>query len=405
MKLYTKRHILIAIICTLLLGGLLYSAFLIGEKTTPSTYKTENIIIDQQKHPVLVDSPSINAHIDTTTAYTQDEQQNIYVYDTYSEAVVNISTKVVGYNWFLEAISQDGGTGSGSIIDKDGYIVTNRHVVNGAYKIYVSLADGTQYEARLIGQDEQTDLAVLKFNPPKDLNITSIPFSNSSTLKVGQKVIAIGNPFGFDRTMTTGIISSLQRPIKNSDNIIIQNMIQTDTSINPGNSGGPLLNTQGQMVGINTMIYSTSGSSAGVGFAVPTNTAKRVVSDIIKHGKVQRGFIDEAASLVQLNSSIAEYAHIPQSTGLLISELYKNGTGEKAGLKAGTKAVRYGSVRSNTVFYIGGDVITAVNNKKVDTLAMFNSLLEDKKPGDTIVLSILRGRKTLDIDIVLTSEK
>jgi S1-C subfamily serine protease len=400
MKVYTKRQILRAIYCTVLCCCALFSAFLIGKHTATNKQVAANT---QNTTKDTMNTAPLN--VDTATSYTQDELQNINVYDACSAAVVNISTEVIGYNWFLEAIPQDGSTGSGSIIDKRGYVVTNRHVIQGAYKIYISLADGTQYEGKIIGQDEQTDIAVLKFDPPAGMDLETIAFADSNTLKVGQKVIAIGNPFGFDRTMTTGIVSSLQRPIKNSDNVIIQNMIQTDTSINPGNSGGPLLNTSGRMIGINTMIYSTSGSSAGVGFAIPTDTAKRIVSDLIKMGKVQRGVIDEKVSLIQLNSSIAEYANIPQNTGLLISELSNNGTGEKAGLKAGTKAVRYGSVRSNTIFYVGGDVITAINGKEIDTLAMFNSMMEDKHPKDHITLTVLRNKATLNIDIVLTQEK
>ncbi|OJF77068.1 MAG: peptidase S1 [Treponema sp. CETP13] len=420
MKVYTRRHLIISILITILFCTVFFVAFSLGKQssannkkiveTDRSTVTNETNIANQSlddNSVILTNSTGStkSLNIDVTNQYTQDELQNINVYDTRSAAVVNISTEVIGYNWFLEAIPQDGSTGSGSIIDSRGYVVTNRHVIDGAYKIYISLADGTQYEAEIIGEDTQTDLAVLKFEPPAGMELTTIPFADSSNLRVGQKVIAIGNPFGFDRTMTTGIVSSLQRPLKNSDDVIIQNMIQTDTSINPGNSGGPLLDTSGRMIGINTMIYSTSGSSAGVGFAIPTNTAKRVVSAIIKNGKVNRGVIDEEASLIQVNSSIAKYANIPQDTGLLVSKLANNGTAEKAGLKAGNKAVRYGSARSNIIFYIGGDVIIGLDGKNITSLALFNSLMEDKLPGDTITLTILRGKKTLDIKLTLTSKK
>ena len=180
-------------------------------------------------------------------------------------------------------------------------------------------------------------------------------------------------------------------------------MIQTDTAINPGNSGGPLLDTQGRMIGINTMIYSTSGSSAGIGFAVPINTASRVVSELIQYGTVKRGTID--ASFVQLNSSIANYAKISVSSGLMVSQVVKNGNADKAGLRGGTEAVRYGSNRSSQVIYIGGDVITAIDGISVASLADYYSALESKKPGDTVVVTVLRGKQTSNIKIKLTDSK
>lgn len=328
--------------------------------------------------------------------YTQDEIQNITVYEKCSDAVVNISTQVIQYNWFFEAYPTDGGTGSGSIIDKRGYVVTNRHVIKDAYKIYISLSDGTQYEGKLVGQDSQTDIAVVKFDPPENMELTTIPFADSSKLRIGQKVIAIGNPFGFDRTMTTGIISSLGRPIQ-SNNTILQDMIQTDTAINPGNSGGPLLDTQGRMIGINTMIYSTSGSSAGVGFAMPVNTAKRIVSDLMRYGKVKRGSLNITA--VPVTSSLARYANLSTSTGILISEVTRGSNAEKAGLQGGSEAVRYS--RSSATFYIGGDIITAINGISVSNVADYNSALEKTKPGDEATVTIIRGKKTIDVVVIL----
>lgn len=331
--------------------------------------------------------------------YTQDELQNISVYEKANEAVVNITTETLGINWFLEPVPQEGGTGSGSIIDERGYIVTNRHVISDAVRINVSLSDGTQYEAQVVGVDSENDIAVIKFDPPAGTKLKTIPFGDSTTLKVGQKVLAIGNPFGLDRTLTTGIVSALGRPIKTESNTIIKDMIQTDTAINPGNSGGPLLDTRGRMIGINTMIYSTSGSSAGIGFAIPVNTAKRVVSELIRYGQVRRGSID--ADLVQLNSSISRYADLPVDKGLLVSRVGAGSNAEKAGLKGGATAVRYGSRRNSTVFYLGGDIITAIDGQKIDSLADYYSALEAKKPGETVTLEVLRGNKTLKMDIVL----
>ena len=331
--------------------------------------------------------------------YTQDELQNISVYEQANEAVVNITTEMLGVNWFLEPVPQEGGTGSGSIIDERGYVLTNRHVISDAVRITVSLHDGSQYEAKVVGVDKENDIAVIKFEPERGARLRTIPFGDSSALKVGQKVLAIGNPFGLDRTLTTGIVSALGRPVKSQSNTIIKDMIQTDTAINPGNSGGPLLDTRGRMIGINTMIYSTSGSSAGIGFAIPVNTARRVVAELIQYGEVRRGGID--AELVQLNASIARYAGLAVSKGILVSRVEKGSNAEKAGLRGGATAVRYGSRRNSTVIYIGGDIITSIDGQKIDSLADYYSALEDKKPGESVAIEVLRGRETLRMSVTL----
>ena len=331
------------------------------------------------------------------SSYTQEEQQNINVYSLCNEAVVNINTQIVSLDWFLEPYVQDGGSGSGSIIDKRGYILTNVHVIQNASKIYVSLFDGTQYEAEVVGKDLDSDLAVIKFTPPEGIELKTIAFGDSSALKVGQRLIAIGNPFGLERTMTTGIVSGLGRPIQNSNNRIIRNMIQTDAAINPGNSGGPLLDTNGRMVGINTMIKSSSGSSSGVGFAVPSETAVRVVSDLIKYGKVNRGKID--ATFVQNSQRIARYAGLDIATGVLVSQVTAGGKAEAAGMKGGTEAAYYGSRRD--IIYIGGDVIIQIDNIAVSTLADYYSALESKKPGDKVTVIVRRNKKNVTLTVTL----
>lgn len=333
--------------------------------------------------------------------YTQDEIQNITVYQKCAPVVVNINTQVAGVNWFLEPVVQDGGSGSGSIIDKRGYVLTNGHVVKGASKIYVSLSDGTQYEAKIIGQDRDSDLTVIKFDPPEGLVLQTIPFGDSSKLNVGQKVIAIGNPYGFNRTMTTGIVSALGRPVKNPNTQrIIRNMIQTDTAINPGNSGGPLLDTSGKMIGVNTMIYSSSGSSAGIGFSVPAETAIRVASDLLKYGKVRRGQLD--VTLVQLNNTIANYANLDISSGLLVSRTQKGGNAEKAGIIQGTQAVRYGY--NQNIIYLGGDIITNIDGISISSYTDYYSALESKKPGDTISVTVHRNGKDRTVTVTLSEE-
>ena len=331
------------------------------------------------------------------TSYTQEEIQNINVYSLCNEAVVNINTQVTAYDWFLQPYVQEGGSGSGSIIDKRGYILTNVHVIADATKIYVSLFDGTQYEAEVVGTDLDSDLAVIKFTPPAGMELKTIAFGDSSSLKVGQRVIAIGNPFGLERTMTTGIVSGLGRPIQNSNNRIIRDMVQTDAAINPGNSGGPLLDTSGKMIGINTMIQSSSGSSAGVGFAVPSTTAIRVVADLIKYGKVHRGTLD--ATVIQMSRRIAQYAGLDIATGVVVSEVKRGGNAARAGLKGGTEAAYYGSRRD--IIYIGGDVITQIDNIAVTSLADYYSALESKRAGDVVTVIVRRNRKDVTLKIKL----
>jgi S1-C subfamily serine protease len=328
---------------------------------------------------------------------TDDEAINVRVYETRNEGVVNITTETLAYNWFLEPVPREGGTGSGSIIDTRGYVLTNNHVVSKAYKVFVSLADQSQVEGTVVGVDAENDLAVVKFDPG-DRKLTTIPMGTSSELKVGQRVLAIGNPFAFDRTLTTGIVSGLGRPIKTGSGLVIRDMIQTDASINPGNSGGPLLNAQGEMIGINTMIYSPSGGSVGIGFAVPVDTARRVVPELIRYGKVMRGWIEIIP--VQLFPSLVSYAKFPVNQGLLVSRLISGGNAEKAGLRGGSRseAVRYG----NSIIYLGGDIIVEVDGLKTENLSDLYTALEDNHPGDTVQVKAYRGKNLMSFSVVLS---
>ena len=409
MKLYSKTQLLCAAIGAAVFAAALavfidrnFSSFasLAVSRTQEENLSSEKIDFNnrtEEETPSIFEDTGVLPvrPIADASRFTESEQQNIGVYDKCAESVVNISTKIAGINWFLEPTVEDGGTGSGSIIDKRGYIVTNVHVIQNASEIYVSLSDGTQYEAEIVGQDSESDLAVIKFTPPAGTVLKTISFGDSSKLKVGQKVIAIGNPFGLDRTMTTGIVSGLARPVRNSNNRIIRNMIQTDAAINPGNSGGPLLDTAGRMVGINTMIVSPSGSSAGVGFAIPAETAVRVVSDLIRYGRVNRGVVQ--MSIVQLNRTIVQYAGLDVSAGVLVSEVTKNGNADKAGIRGGTQRANYG----RSIIFLGGDIVTKIDDIAVASLADYFSALEDKRPGDTVSMTIRRKGRDLTVKVTL----
>ncbi|MFW5685951.1 MAG: S1C family serine protease, partial [Spirochaetota bacterium] len=284
----------------------------------------------------------------------------------------------------------------GFVISADGYVVTNNHVIEGAAEVNITLADGTTLNGEIVGVDPENDLAVLKFDPD-GRDLSTIPLGTSDDLRVGQTVLAIGNPFAIGRTLTTGVISGLGRSIRGSDSYIINGLIQTDASINPGNSGGPLLDSRGQMIGINTMIYTQSGGSIGIGFAVPVDTARRVVPDLIEFGTVRRGWIE--VSPVQLFPQLVRYARLPVDEGLLVSQVQPDGNAAAAGLRGGDP--RQAIQSRGTTIYLGGDVIVEVDGTRVATLAHLFEALEDTRPGDTVSIVYIRNGRERETEITL----
>lgn len=401
MKLYSQKTLFLSVAATAFLVCMAtikftsrnnnnFSEDTVTEESDSSSQTSEDLILETNTPVLKID--------DSSARFTLDEQQNISVYEKCNEAVVNITTQIMGYNWFYEPVYTSSGSGSGSIIDKRGYVVTNVHVIENASVITISLSDGSSYEGKIVGQDKESDIAVLKFEVPQNVVLKTISFGDATNLKVGQKVIAIGNPFGLERTMTTGIISGLGRPIQESQNVIIRNMIQTDAAINPGNSGGPLLDSQGRMIGINTIIYSKSGSSSGVGFAIPVSTARRVVSDLLKFGKVNRGVMK--LDLIQNTARIANYAGYNISTGMIVSRVRNGSRADQAGIQGGTQAVKYGTFNPQTI-YLGGDIIVAIDNIEITKLADYYSALESKVPGDSVNVTVIRKGKKQTLRVVL----
>jgi len=393
MKLYSRRQVIIYIL--LAVAAVVVTGYAAGFIKIPGRGSDVNEVSYNtvtKKAPVDYRAESTSYKSGT---HSSEEENNIKIYEQLNRGVVNITSISVEYNWFLEPVPKSG-TGSGSIIDEEGHVLTNYHVVKDADNLSVTLGDGSEYKGSVVGVDPENDLAVIKFNPKGKL-LTVVPFGSSNKLKVGQKVLAIGNPFALERTLTTGIVSGLGRPVRNESGLIIQQMIQTDASINPGNSGGPLLNSSGEMIGINTMIFSPSGGSVGIGFAVPVDTAKRVVPDLIRYGYVRRGWINIVP--VQLFPALVKYAHLSVHSGILVSEVSPGSNAEKAGLKGGSHR---NAVRSGTkIIYLGGDIITEIDRTPITSLADMFTALEDNKPGEVIEVKIIRGhlRKTLYVKL------
>jgi len=397
-KLYTRWQVMLftlaGIVLTLLVtwgtGVLQVPARGEGDASPTAEVVTGGIL-----EPPSESAPLTGQSVQFSGSISDDEANNIQIYEKLNEAVVNVTSVSFEYNWFLEPIPKEG-TGSGSIIDQKGYVLTNYHVIKSANELSVTLADGSNYRGDIVGVDPENDLAVIKFDP-QGRRLATISFGSSANLRVGQKVLAIGNPFALDRTLTTGIVSGLGRPVRTDSGLVIKEMIQTDASINPGNSGGPLLNSKGEMIGINTMIYSPSGGSVGIGFAVPVDTARRVIPDLLRYGKVQRGWIDIVP--VQLFPALVRYADLNVSEGILVSEVEPGSNAEAAGLKAGQQAVRYG----RSIINLGGDIIVDVDGTPVATLMDLLGALEDNKPGETVEVKVIRGRREQTLYVKLST--
>ena len=317
-----------------------------------------------------------------------DEQNSIEVYRAISPGVAFITSTSYTQDFF-GGVEEGKGTGSGSVIDQQGHILTNNHVVEGAQKLTVSLGGNKVYPATVVGRDPDTDLAVIKIDPPSGLTV--VPIGDSDILSVGQKVLAIGNPFGLDRTLTTGIISGLQRPIRARNNRMIEGAIQTDASINPGNSGGPLLDKYGKMIGINSQILAPAGGSVGVGFAIPVSIAKRVIPQLIQFGEVRRPKLGASPySVKQLNEN---GLRLPVESGLLIGNVQPGGAADRAGLR--------GVSRDYSGDVVLGDIIIAIDGDKMEDTDDLYRLLDKHQIGDTVQVEVLRDSKKLTIPVRL----
>ena len=319
-----------------------------------------------------------------------EEQNNITVYKRNIPAVVNITSRAMAFDFFYGLVPQEG-QGSGFVIDKEGHILTNYHVIAEARQVEVTLHNRRKYKAQVIGTDRSHDLAVIKISAP---DLTPATLGDSKSLIVGQKVYAIGNPFGLAGTLTQGIVSSI-RSVSEPDGTKIDEAIQTDAAINPGNSGGPLLNYHGEVIGINSIIASSVGQSAGIGFAIPINTAKAVLNDLVTIGRVRRPALGIRS--LPIGPELAQQIGLPADYGVLIVQVVPGGAAERAGLKGGNERAYLG----NTPIMLGGDLIVAINGQPIEDQRDLSDMMNQHRAGDTVTVTIYRGKTKMDVKVTL----
>ncbi|CAK9084741.1 Protease Do-like 1 [Durusdinium trenchii] len=357
-----------------------------------SNEPAESLVLQK---PQLEAAPVSRLQLDPAPAHestqTHEERVNIAVYEAVNRSVVNIQTETVqGIEFFDMAVPSEG-AGSGSILDHQGHILTNFHVIDGARRVEVTLFDSRSYDAEIVGIDPTSDMAVLRIDAPKE-SLEPVTLGDSASLKVGQRVFAIGNPFGLERTFTTGVISSLNREISSRNQRRIKSIIQTDAAINPGNSGGPLLDSGGRLIGMTTAIASKTGQNTGVGFAIPSATISRIVPQLIEDGHV-----------VRPDAGIARVYQTER--GLLVARLIPGGAAERAGLQGPrVERVRRGPFVYEQVDRSAADLIVAVDGKPIRTADEFLTAIESRKPGETVQITVVRSGAEQVVELELTAD-
>jgi S1-C subfamily serine protease len=321
-----------------------------------------------------------------------DELNSVDIYKMASPSVAYITSTVYRQTWFYGPQAQKD-LGSGFIINPEGQILTNFHVISGSQQVEVTLPDQSKYKATVLVRDRANDLALIKIEPRRKL--TYLNLGDSDRLQVGQKVLAIGNPFGLQGTLTTGVVSSLGRDIEAENNRRMEGMVQTDASINSGNSGGPLLDSQGNVIGINTAIYGPGGGSVGIGFALPINRAKSMLEDYRAGRNFKQARL--GVSTVFVAGDVAQALELPAGGGLLIQEVATGSAAESSGIKGARRLVLIG----NQEVGIGGDLITAIDGNKITEVDAITRALVKKHPGDILNLTVFRGGRTVDIKVKL----
>ena len=312
------------------------------------------------------------------------------VYTKYGPSVVNITTVQLAYDFFFNVVPQEG-IGSGVIIDKDGYIITNNHVISGAQKIKVILSNSTEVDGKVVGTDPGTDIALIKIEPPKGQKLPVALLGDSDSIQVGEWVVAIGNPLGLDQTVTVGVVSAMNRSMLSEAGIAINGLIQTDAAINPGNSGGPLINARGEVIGINRAIISQSGGSEGIGLAIPINTAKSVLSQLMEKGRVERPWL--GVEVREIYPRLAKRFGLPADTGLVITAVYKDSPAQAAGLRQPAR-----SPDGSWTYYI----IVEADGKTITKSSQLLEIVRSLPLGSTINLRYYRGKDLVEKEIPLS---
>jgi S1-C subfamily serine protease len=375
-----------------LLRPIAIAVLLVGAFFYFTTYRTGNFRLVNSPAPekVEITEAAGNPPLDN------EEQNNISVYRKNIGSVVNVTSKVMALDFFYGLVPQEG-QGSGFIIDHDGHVLTNYHVigdaVSGRGQIEVTLHNRKKYRASVVGVDRSHDLAIVQIKAP---DVTPMTLGDSKNLQVGQKVYAIGNPFGLSGTLTSGIVSSI-RSVQEPNGVTIDEAIQTDAAINPGNSGGPLLNSHGEVIGINTMIAGNPGvdQSAGIGFAIPINTAKAVLNDLLTLGRVRRPALGVVT--IPISPDLADEMGLPADYGLLIVRVLPGGAAERVGLKGGTERAYLG----NVPITLGGDLIVAIDDQPVQDQQALAQVMNSHRAGDTVKITFYRGKRKMDVQVTL----
>jgi len=328
------------------------------------------------------------------------ERRVIDVYEKVAPSVVNITTRAYRRGFFFEPTPQEG-AGSGFVLDTEGHILTNYHVVQGAERVEVNFDDGVVREARIMGVDQRNDVALLQVDVPAEL-LHPVEFGASTNLQVGQRAIAIGNPFGqFSRTLTTGVISSLDRQLESPDGRTITGIIQTDAAINKGNSGGPLLDSQGKVIGITTAIFSPTGASAGIGFAVPVDTLSRLLPDLLTLGRYRHPWLGVRYAYT-LTPGLVDALDLPEERGLLLVQFLENSPLARAGVLAAQQELVIG----NQIIYTGGDILIAIDGQEITGMESLQTLLENEyQVGDRVTVKLRRGREVIEVVVELVEER
>lgn len=392
-----SRRVLLVL---LLLSGFYYITTHIASSGAfaPMIHRALNIPDPNATHTASTTGPGGTFDLTEAAAapsFDTEEQQNIAVYKKALSSVVNITSTAVSFDFFYGAVPSQG-QGSGFILDKQGHILTNNHVIDNAQRVEVTLYDKHKYKATVVVVDKNHDLALLQINAP---NLTPATLSESTNLVVGQRVYAIGNPFGLSGTMTRGIISAI-RSIRGPGGNPIEDAIQTDAAVNPGNSGGPLLNSRGEVIGITTLIANNGADqSSGIGFAIPINSAKQVLADFEKYGRVRNPSLDITSFAV--SPDIAQQIGLASDHGILIERVLPGGAAERAGLKGGTQRVYDG----NTPVMLGGDLIVAADGQDITNAQDLSAAINSHRAGDTMTITVFRGQRKLDFKVTLSDAK